>query len=192
MKLLIALVVVATGGLLLVGAVLTAAVGGAGEPPPFPGDGGGPVDASGIVLAAEAGAGVVSPSAAHAIAFAESRIGDPYLYGGSSPGGFDCSGLVWAAYQGTPAAFPRWGASDEFFRLPRLPPGMTPVPGDLVFFANGSGSIEHVGIDAGTDRRGSPVMIDAPHSGAYVRYDSFSDVPGALWGDEAYAGATRP
>ncbi len=191
-KFVAALVGLAIGGLLLLGIVLTAAVGGNTAAAAFSSGGTAPGGAGGIAPTSNLGAGVVSASAAHAIAYAESRIGDPYVWGGSAPGGFDCSGLVWAAYQGTPASFPRWGAADEYFQLPRLPIGAPPAPGDLVFFADSSGSIQHVGIDAGGDAQGSPVMVDAPHSGAFVRFDAFSDVPGAMWGDEHYAGATRP
>ncbi|MDA8209617.1 MAG: NlpC/P60 family protein, partial [Actinomycetota bacterium] len=58
---------------------------------------------------------------------------------------------------------------------------------DLVFFADANGYIAHVGIYAGND-----TMIDAPHTGAFVRYDQFNPTPGAAWGDEYYTGATDP
>jgi peptidoglycan DL-endopeptidase RipA len=55
-------------------------------------------------------------------------------------------------------------------------------PGDLVFFAHNTAnpmSIHHVGIYVGHGR-----MIDAPHTGAVVRYDEVF-VPGLI-------GAVRP
>jgi hypothetical protein len=36
------------------------------------------------------------------------------------------------------------------------------------------------------------VMVDAPHTGADVRVESFPTVVGAAWGDEDFVGATRP
>ncbi|HUY85615.1 MAG TPA: NlpC/P60 family protein [Acidimicrobiales bacterium] len=139
-------------------------------------------------------------SAQHAVLFAQNMLGVPYLYGGNGPGGFDCSGLVWAAYAGTPAQFARMGASDEYSHTPRLPLGWPLGAGDLVFFADGSGAISHVGIFIGWNPQtrqtgggyGMGVMIDAPHSGATVRYDDFSPSIGAAWGDEYYVGATSP
>ena len=55
-------------------------------------------------------------------------------------------------------------------------------PGDLVFFARNTAnpmSIHHVGIYVGKGK-----MIDAPHTGAEVRYDDVF-VPGLI-------GAVRP
>ena len=126
--------------------------------------------------------------------YAESMIGVPYLYGGSSPSGFDCSGLAWAAYRQTTVAFARMGAQDEFKATPQVPQGDPLEPGDLVFFANSTLSIQHVGIFIGYLTSGSStgLMIDAPHSGADVRYDEFGTNYLDSWGDEYYVGATRP
>jgi cell wall-associated NlpC family hydrolase len=44
-----------------------------------------------------------------------------------------------------------------------------PAPGDLVFFANSSGAIVHVGIYIGNDQ-----MVNAPYTGVYVRVDRVS------------------
>ena len=55
-------------------------------------------------------------------------------------------------------------------------------PGDLVFFASDTSdplTIHHVGIYVGGDK-----MIDAPHTGASVRYDNVF-IPG-------FIGAVRP
>jgi cell wall-associated NlpC family hydrolase len=52
-------------------------------------------------------------------------------------------------------------------------------PGDLVFFGSGPSGVDHVGLYVGAGE-----MIDAPHTGALVRFDS------ASWSD--LVGATRP
>jgi cell wall-associated NlpC family hydrolase len=55
-------------------------------------------------------------------------------------------------------------------------------PGDLVFFAynlTDPSSIHHVGIYVGDD-----TMIDSPHTGAFIRFDSINE--------SDYFGATRP
>jgi peptidoglycan DL-endopeptidase RipA len=123
-----------------------------------------------------------------ALRWARSKLGVPYSWGGgdedgptlgvAGPGkhqkaglhtvGFDCSGLVtyaWAkagvhldSYTGY-----QW-VEGRHVALDRL------RPGDLVFFAkdvDDPATIHHVGIYSGNGW-----MIDAPHTGAVVRYDS--------------------
>jgi cell wall-associated NlpC family hydrolase len=130
--------------------------------------------------AAEIGAGArTAPSAAAATAvrFALAQIGTPYLWGGEGPGGFDCSGLVQAAYQAAGIALPRV-AQQQYDADPRLQPGEAVQPGDLVFFGADTRHVSHVGIVVGPGE-----MVDAPHTGATVRRESFN------WPD--YLGATR-
>lgn len=124
-----------------------------------------------------------SAQAAGAIYFAQSRLGTPYLWGGSglpSQGGrFDCSGLTQAAYASVGISLPRV-ASDQWY-AGRHPSRDQLRPGDLVFFAydlNDPRSIHHVGIYVG-----GGYMINAPHTGAVIRYDRI-DTPD-------YFGATR-
>jgi cell wall-associated NlpC family hydrolase len=121
--------------------------------------------------------------AAGAIEFAQSKLGTPYLWGGTGTaadnGRFDCSGLTQAAYHSVGIELPRvandqWNAGPHPGRDERL-------PGDLVFFATDlkdPRSIHHVGIYVG-----GGYMIDAPHTGASIRFDPI-DVPD-------YIGATR-
>jgi len=121
---------------------------------------------------------------ARAIAFAFERLGTPYLWGGEGTpeegGRFDCSGLTQAAYRHAGMTIPRtsrqqWYAG-EHVELAAL------LPGDLVFFAwnlDDPGSIHHVGIYVGNG-----YMIDAPYSGAVIRFDRI-DKPD-------YIGAVRP
>jgi cell wall-associated NlpC family hydrolase len=122
--------------------------------------------------------GAPSAAAAAAVRFALAQIGTPYLWGGEGPGGFDCSGLVQAAYQAAGVALPRV-AQQQYDTGPRLQPGEALQPGDLVFFGADARHVTHVGIVVGAG-----VMVDAPHTGATVRRESFN------WPD--YLGATRP
>ncbi len=136
-------------------------------------------------VASAAGAGAV------AVSWTLSQIGTPYVWGGETPGvGFDCSGLVQAAYAAAGLALPRV-AQDQYDRTPKLEPGTTLAPGDLVFFGGGPGSIDHVGLFAGVVD-GQDVMIDAPHTGADVRAEAFPATPGASFGSLLFVGATRP
>jgi cell wall-associated NlpC family hydrolase len=132
------------------------------------------------------------PAGGRAVTWALAQVGTPYVWGGEDPaapghpGGFDCSGLVQAAYREAGIALPRV-AQDQFDAGPALPPGAPLAPGDLVFFGGSPTDVGHVGLVV------SPgVMVDAPHTGADVREDTFPTVIGASWGSDLYLGATRP
>ncbi|GHI06662.1 peptidase P60 [Streptomyces cellostaticus] len=121
--------------------------------------------------------------AAAAIAFAQSRLGTPYLWGGNGTadqgGRFDCSGLTKAAYDKVGITLPRV-ANDQYNAGPHPSRGQL-LPGDLVFFSDDltdSRAIRHVGIYVG-----GGYMIDAPRTGAVIRFDPV-DTPD-------YFGATR-
>jgi cell wall-associated NlpC family hydrolase len=92
-------------------------------------------------------------------------LGVPYVWGGESSGGFDCSGLVQAAYREAGVSLPRV-AQDQYDAGPAVSPGQVVVPGDLVFFGTGPEDVSHVGMFVGDG-----LMVDAPHSGATVRFD---------------------
>ncbi|MFE9341033.1 NlpC/P60 family protein [Streptomyces sp. NPDC007063] len=130
--------------------------------------------------------GRLSPTkqGAGAISFAQSKLGTPYLWGGNGTaaqgGRFDCSGLTKAAYAKVGVELPRV-ANDQYDAGPHPKRGEL-LPGDLVFFASdltNSRSIHHVGIYVGGGK-----MINAPYTGAKIRYDPI-DTPD-------YFGATRP
>jgi peptidoglycan DL-endopeptidase CwlO len=100
------------------------------------------------------------------VAIAQRYLGVPYVWGGASPSGFDCSGLVMYCYAQIGIGLSH-GATDQQ-RASTPVPLSALQPGDLVFFGSAAYS-HHVGIYVGG---GS--MIDAPHTGAVVRYDSIS------------------
>ncbi|MET8983317.1 bifunctional lytic transglycosylase/C40 family peptidase [Streptomyces sp. NPDC004539] len=129
--------------------------------------------------------GRVSPSeqAAGAIYYAQKKLGTPYLWGGNGTaadgGRFDCSGLTKAAYESVGIELPRV-ANDQYNAGPH-PTRAELLPGDLVFFSDdltNSRAIRHVGIYVG-----GGYMIDAPRTGAVIRFDPI-DTPD-------YFGATR-
>ncbi|MBU6534987.1 NlpC/P60 family protein [Streptomyces sp. NPDC057245] len=124
-----------------------------------------------------------SEQAAGAIAYAQKKLGTLYLWGGNGTpeqgGRFDCSGLTKAAYESVGIELPRV-ANDQYNAGPH--PGRDELlPGDLVFFSDdltNSRAIRHVGIYVG-----GGYMIDAPRTGAVIRFDPI-DTPD-------YFGATR-
>jgi cell wall-associated NlpC family hydrolase len=95
---------------------------------------------------------------------AYSVIGVPYVYAGSSPGGgFDCSGLTMWAWAHAGVSLPHSSAM-QYAELPHV--SISDLqPGDLVFFYS---PIHHVGLYVG-----GGMMIDAPHTGAYVELVSY-------------------
>ncbi len=126
-----------------------------------------------------------------AVSWALSQIGTPYVWGGETPDvGFDCSGLVQAAYAVAGVALPRV-AQDQYDTTPKLAPDAPLAPGDLVFFGDGPGSIDHVGLFVGV-AGGQDIMVDAPHTGAVVRSEAFPATVGASFGSLIFVGATRP
>ncbi|MCT9091134.1 bifunctional lytic transglycosylase/C40 family peptidase [Streptomyces sp. ASQP_92] len=129
--------------------------------------------------------GRVQPSqqAAGAIYYAQQKLGTPYLWGGEGTpeqgGRFDCSGLTQAAYQSVGITLPRV-ANDQYNAGPH-PARNELLPGDLVFFSTDLGNsraIHHVGLYVG-----GGYMINAPYTGAVIRFDKI-DAPD-------YFGATR-
>lgn len=126
-----------------------------------------PVDQAPVQVQAAGDAGATALDAAR------SQIGKPYVYGAGGPDSYDCSGL-------TSWAYARAGISLSHYTGAQWNEGRhigrgELQPGDLVFFGADLG---HVGVYSGG---GS--MVDAPHSGAYVREEP-------MFGD--YAGAVRP
>ena len=124
-----------------------------------------------------------SKQAAGAIYYAQKKLGTPYLWGGNGTaadgGRFDCSGLTKAAYESVGVTLPRV-ANDQYNAGPH-PKRDELLPGDLVFFSadpTDSRAIHHVGIYVG-----GGYMIDAPRTGAVIRFDPIDT--------SEYFGATR-
>ncbi|WP_127360002.1 bifunctional lytic transglycosylase/C40 family peptidase [Actinacidiphila soli] len=134
-------------------------------------------------FAAPTGTVAASQQAAGAIYYAQKKLGTPYLWGGTGTaaqsGRFDCSGLTQAAYRSVGIELPRV-AKDQWNAGPH-PSRDQLAPGDLVFFAydlNDPTTIHHVGIYVG-----GGYMINAPHTGAVIRFDHIDSAD--------YIGATR-
>ena len=90
------------------------------------------------------------------------------MWGGASPAtGFDDAGLVQYAYAQVGVALPR--VADDQFRVGAAVARADLLPGDLVFFQDPSGYVDHVGLYAGGGQ-----FLHAPHTGAVVGYDALS------------------
>src|SRR3954468_5562871 len=115
-----------------------------------------------------------------AVAFAKQQLGKPYEWGASGPNTYDCAGLTMMAWNSAGIGIDHYSVAQygEGTHVSRL----ELRAGDLVFFAydtSDASTIHHVGIYVGDGQ-----MINAPHTGANVRYDY------AFRSD--YIGATRP
>jgi cell wall-associated NlpC family hydrolase len=102
-----------------------------------------------------------------AIAYAKAQLGRPYQWGASGPATFDCSGLTMQAWGRGGKALPHYSVA-QFYESTRV--SMADArPGDLLFWSsNGSPSgIHHVALYLGGGQ-----FIEAPHTGANVRYNS--------------------
>ena len=114
-------------------------------------------------------------AAQQAVAYARAQLGKPYIWGAEGPGGYDCSGLTMMAWRSAGVSIPR--VSGAQYGIGRHIDSMSALEaGDLVFFGS---PIHHVGLYVG-----SGTMIEAPYTGASVRYHSINRPD--------YAGATRP
>lgn len=99
------------------------------------------------------------------LAYAQAQLGKPYVWGAAGPDAFDCSGLTLMAWQQAGVYLSHYTgaqwAETQRVALADL------APGDLVFFGASGESSYHVGLYVGDGQ-----MIEAPHTGAVVRYAS--------------------
>jgi len=97
------------------------------------------------------------------IAFAQAQLGDPYQWGAAGPGTWDCSGLTQMAWAQAGVYLSHYTGYqwDETRRVPLS----DLEPGDLVFYGDSGPTSHHVGLYVGND-----MMINAPHTGAFVEY----------------------
>jgi cell wall-associated NlpC family hydrolase len=107
-----------------------------------------------------------SPGALLAVAYAERQLGKPYVYAGAGPNVFDCSGLTMMAWRQAGVSMEH-GSRSQWLSFPHVPIDQL-APGDLVFFGVSGPLNHHVGIVIGPG-----IMIEAPHTGAFVRIASY-------------------
>ena len=109
----------------------------------------------------------VSPGASGAVQAAESQLGVPYRWGAESPRGspnpgFDCSGLTQWSWGQAGVSLPRT-AQEQYDAIPHVDMSQM-QPGDLVFWNDGTNSVQHVGMYVGNGD-----VIDAPQTGEDVQ-----------------------
>jgi peptidoglycan DL-endopeptidase CwlO len=103
-----------------------------------------------------------SGAAAVAVHAAEAQLNKPYQFAASGPDSFDCSGLTMFAWAQAGVSMAHFAAT-QYTEFPHVPISQL-APGDLVFYGS---PIHHVGMFVGNG-----TMIEAPHTGAFVRYSS--------------------
>lgn len=112
-----------------------------------------------------------------AIRYALKQLGSRYRFGAAGIVYWDCSGLTMQAFAAAGVSLPHSAAAQAGYGK-YVPLNKIQV-GDLVFFGR---PISHVGIYYGNGR-----MLDAPHSGARVRIETFS----SWFGSEKFVAARR-
>jgi len=110
-----------------------------------------------------------SGAVAAAIAYAKAQLGKPYLWAAAGPSRFDCSGLTMMAWREGGISLPHFSGAQYDAGTPI--PVSQARPGDLYFWSyNGRPSgIHHVALALGDG-----AFIEAPHTGADVRYNNVS------------------
>jgi hypothetical protein len=120
------------------------------------------------------------------VSIAMEYVGVRYQWGGESPKtGFDCSGLVRYVFAKLGVSLPHYAAAQWYSPEAVWVAPNRLQPGDLVFFTGSDGTRTapgHVGIYVGDG-----YLIDAAHTGSFVRIDSLD----ARWFANEYVGAKR-
>jgi len=143
--------------------------------------------ATGTLMAAYASTAYRLPGAGTqaraVVSWAEQQLGKPYQWAAAGPGRYDCSGLTMDALaQAGIGVTHNANAQWQLTRSHSVPVSRL-AAGDLVFFAGSDGTLTapgHVGIYVGNGE-----IIDAPFTGANVRFDPLASIGG-------YVGATNP
>lgn len=113
---------------------------------------------------------------------AKRYLGVPYVYGGSAPGtGFDCSGFVQYVFRQHGISLNR--TADQQYQYDGVAVSRANLqPGDLLFFSNSGGSVDHVGMYIGDNQ-----LIHASYSAKKV---IISDITSSYYVTN-YIGAKR-
>jgi cell wall-associated NlpC family hydrolase len=99
------------------------------------------------------------------IAYAQRQVGKPYQWGGDGPDSFDCSGLTMMAWRQAGVYLSHYTGA-QWAETSRV--AISDLrPGDLVFYGSSGPSSHHMGLYVGNGQ-----MIEAPYTGANVRYAS--------------------
>ncbi len=119
------------------------------------------------------------------LGWAELQLGKPYKYAAAGPGSFDCSGLTMDALAQAGITVTH-NANAQWQQTRSSPVAEDKLaPGDLVFFVGADGSPTapgHVGIYVGYGD-----IIDAPYTGADVRFDRLASIGGYIGATDPYA-----
>ncbi|MCT4594929.1 MAG: SH3 domain-containing protein [Anaeromicrobium sp.] len=119
--------------------------------------------------------GGTSSRALNVINVAKSKRGKRYVWGATGPNTFDCSGFTAYVYKQVGIKLPRVSRSQATVGTP-VSKGQL-LPGDLVFFKGGSGTINHVGIYLGggdfihcsSGKTAMKVIVSNLNKGSYKR-----------------------
>lgn len=106
------------------------------------------------------------------LAQARTHMGTPYVWGGETSAGVDCSGLIVLSYAELGHPFPASvRTADQITKYSDAAPIARDqlVVGDMIGFSHTPGGyVDHIGVYAGTDADGHPIMVHAPDVGGVV------------------------
>lgn len=101
------------------------------------------------------------------LADAAAQLGKKYVFGSAGPNTFDCSGLTMWVFKRQGVSLPHH--AEDQAKMGTAVDKHQIQAGDLVFSDWGDGANSHVGIATGPH-----TIINAPHTGAVVRYQQLS------------------